>query len=113
MKLLVDQNISFRIIKKIIDQFPDCKHVSNCGLKDSEDSDIWDYAKTNNYSIVTFDSDFYDISLINGHPPKIIWIRTGNLTTDEIAKLLIFSKAVIDKFLYDEDYKELSCIEIE
>lgn len=113
MKLLFDQNISFRITKKIIDQFPDCKHVSDCGLKNSEDFDIWDYAKTNNFSIVTFDSDFYDISLINGHPPKIIWIRTGNLTTDEIAKLLILRKAVIDKFLYDEDYKELSCIEIE
>ncbi len=113
MKLLFDQNISFRITNKLINHFPDCKHVSDCGLKDSEDSDIWTYAKNNNYSIVTFDSDFYDISLINGHPPKIIWIRTGNLTTGEIAKLLILRKAVIDKFLHDEDYKELSCIEIE
>lgn len=51
--------------------------------------------------------------MINGHPPKIIWIRTGNLTTDELAKLLILRKTIIDKFLHDEDYKELSCIEIE
>jgi predicted nuclease of predicted toxin-antitoxin system len=51
--------------------------------------------------------------LINGHSPKIIWIRTESLTTDEIAKVLILKKTVIDKFLYDEDYKELSCIEIE
>ncbi len=79
MKLLFDQNISFRITNKFIGHFPDCKHVS-------EDPDIWYYAKTNNYSIVPFDSDFYDISLIKGHPPKIIWIRTENLTTDEIAK---------------------------
>ncbi len=113
MKLLFDQNISFRITNKLIDHFPDCKHVSDCGLKDSEDSDIWIYAKNNNYSIVTFDSDFYDISLINGHPPKIVWIRTGNLTTSEIAGLLIQRKAIIDKFLHDDDYKKLSCIEIE
>jgi len=51
--------------------------------------------------------------LINGHPPKIIWIRTGNLTTDDIAKLLISRKAVIDEFLSDEKYNDLSCIEIE
>ncbi|TVR76139.1 MAG: hypothetical protein EA412_14390 [Chitinophagaceae bacterium] len=113
MKFLFDQNISFRIVKKIIDHFPKCKHVSECGLMDSEDSDIWNYAKSNYYSIVTFDSDFYDISLINGHPPKIVWIRARNLTTEEIAKLLILNKNVIDKFLHDEDYKELSCIEIE
>lgn len=113
MKLLFDQNISFRITNKLINHFPDCKHVSDCGLKDSEDSDIWTYAKINNYSIVTFDSDFYDISLINGHPPKIIWMRTGNLITNEIAELLILRKFEIDRFLFDKDYKELSCIEIE
>lgn len=89
MKLLFDQNISFRIRKKILDHFPDCKHVSDCGLRDTQDSEIWDYAKANQFAIVTYDSDFYDISLINGHPPKIIWIRIGNLNTEEIANLLI------------------------
>ncbi|MFN3999001.1 DUF5615 family PIN-like protein [Algoriphagus sp.] len=44
------------------------------------------FVKANGYSIVTFDSDFFDLSLIKGHPPKIIWIRTGNLTTDSILK---------------------------
>ena len=113
MKLLFDQNISFRITKKVIDHFPNCMHVSDCGLNDSEDLDIWDYAKSNNYSIVTFDSDFYDISLIMGHPAKIIWIRTGNLTTAEIAELLYQRKIDIEHFLYNEAYSDLSCIEIE
>ena len=85
MKILFDQNISFRIVPKLIDHFPDCKHISDCGLMDSEDPEIWQFAKKNDYSIVTFDSDFYDISIINGHPPKIIWIRTGNLTTTGLA----------------------------
>jgi predicted nuclease of predicted toxin-antitoxin system len=60
----------------------------------SKDSDIWEYARLNQFSIVTFDSDFYDISVINGHPPKIIWIRSGNLTTNQIAKLLIQNKTI-------------------
>jgi predicted nuclease of predicted toxin-antitoxin system len=113
MKLLFDQNISFRILKKLDKSFSECKHVSDCNLQDSEDLNIWKFAKLNAYAIVTFDSDFYDISLINGHPPKIIWIRTGNLTTIEIAKLLNSKKDIIERFLYEEDYKKLSCLEVE
>lgn len=62
--------------------------------------------------IATFDSDFYDISLIKGHPPKIIWIRTGNLTTAEIAEILYQRKIDIEHFLFNEANKDLSCIEI-
>lgn len=113
MRLLFDQNISFRITKKLIDLFPDCKHVSDCGLMDSTDSEIWDYAKRQDYSIVTFDADFYDISVINGHPPKIIWIRSGNLTTKNIVQLLMHHHHSIKDFLTNDDFKELSCLEIE
>lgn len=113
MRLLFDQNISFRITKKLIDLFPDCKHVSDCGLMACDDPDIWEYARKNDYSIVTFDSEFYDISVLNGHPPKIIWIRSGNLTTKEIVKSMIHNKKMIDKFLVNEEFKDISCIEIE
>ncbi len=113
MKLLFDQNISFRITKKLIDLLPNCKHVSDCGLMDCDDPDIWEYARKNAYSIVTFDSDFYDISVINGHPPKIIWIRSGNLTTKEIVKLLMQNKDIIEKFLENDDFKDLTCLEID
>lgn len=87
--------------------------MSDCGLMNCDDTDIWKYARKNEYSIVTFDSDFYDISLIKGHPPKIIWIRSGNSTTKEIAKLLMQNKDTIYKFLNDENFKDLSCLEIE
>ena len=113
MRLLFDQNISFRITKKLLDLFPDCKHVSECGLMDCNDPDIWEYARKNNYSIVTFDSDYYDISVINGHPPKIIWIRTGNLTTKEIVKLLMHNKDAINRFLTNDDFKDISCLELD
>jgi predicted nuclease of predicted toxin-antitoxin system len=82
-------------------------------LIDSEDTDIWLFAHNQNYIIVTFDSDFYDISLINGLPPKIIWIRTGNLTTNEIAELLKANKNIINDFINNPEQKELTCLEIE
>ncbi|QQS51629.1 MAG: DUF5615 family PIN-like protein [Bacteroidota bacterium] len=87
MRFLFDQNISFRITKKLNKLFPGCKHVSDCELMDCEDQDIWKYARINDFSIVTFDSDFYDISVINGHPPKIIWLRSGTLITNDIVTL--------------------------
>lgn len=112
MRLLFDQNISFRITKKIIDLFPNCKHVSDCGLMNCDDTDIWEYARKNDYSIVTFDSDFYDISVIYGHPPKIIWIRTGNQSTNDIMELIIRNKNAIKLFLESPDYKDVSCLEL-
>jgi len=113
MKLLFDQNISYRITKFLANHFPACKHISDCGLMDCEDPEIWLYAKKNNYAIVTFDSDFYEISLINGHPPKIIWIRTGNLPTSEITSLLIHKKNIITEFLLNDEFKEIACLEID
>lgn len=113
MKLLFDQNISYRITKKLQRNFSGCLHVSECNLSDSEDPEIWKFAKDNGHAIVTFDSDFYDISIINGHPPKIIWIRSGNLSTNEIVKLLIDYQLTIISFLVDKEYDEISCLELE
>jgi predicted nuclease of predicted toxin-antitoxin system len=78
MKLLFDQNISHRIIPNIQDIFPNAMQVRELGLENLADKEIWDYAKKNEFVIVTFDMDFYDLSVIWGNPPKIIWIRTFN-----------------------------------
>ena len=40
------------------------------GLENSSDKQIWEYAKEHDFTIVTFDGDFYDFSLVWGHPPK-------------------------------------------
>jgi predicted nuclease of predicted toxin-antitoxin system len=73
MKLLFDQNISFRLIKKIAENFKDATQVRKLGLENSTDLQIWTFARDNNYAIVTFDSDFYEMATYFGHPPKIIF----------------------------------------
>ena len=60
MKLLFDQNISFRIIKKVEDFLPSSSQVRLLGLENSNDIDIWEFAKAHDFNIVTFDTDFYD-----------------------------------------------------
>ncbi len=99
MRLLFDQNISFRIIKKIDDIFPESEQTKRIGLDKTSDLDIWKHAKRNNFCIVTFDSDFIDISVLNGSPPKIIWLRTGNTSTNSIADILKKNHSVIIEFL--------------
>jgi len=113
MKLLFDQNISYRIVRKLSDCYPDCKQIRELGLTNAEDIDVWDYARKNNYVIVTFDADFYDISLISGCPPKIVWLRTGNLTTNQIADLLRKNRMPITDFCSQPELKHKACFEID
>jgi len=108
MNLLFDQNISFRLIKQIVDLFPESKQVRELGLENSTDLEIFEYAKKNDYAIVTFDSDFCDLSVIKSFPPKIIWIRTGNTTTKNLLNLLRNKHDIIKLFLI-ENY---GCLEI-
>ncbi len=73
MKLLLDENLSDRIIHRIVDLYPNSEHVKTLGLINTDDAIIWEYAKTNDFAIVSKDSDFYQRSLLYGHPPKFIF----------------------------------------
>lgn len=109
MKLFFDQNISHRILNLLSEEFLDSTSVKKENLIDSSDKAIWDFAKNSNYTIVTQDSDFNDLNSLYGFPPKIIWIRTGNLKTDELANLLQIHFSEILEFLNNPSY---GCFEI-
>lgn len=112
MKLLFDQNISFRIISKINSIFPEAAQVRQLNIENYSDIEIWNFAKTNGYTVITFDADFFDISNIKGHPPKIIWLRFGNTTTNYLAGILNSKQEIIKNFISKEEYKEFACLEI-
>lgn len=112
MKLLFDQNISFRIVSKIENAFPDAKQVRQINLENTADIAIWEFAKINGYTIVTFDSDFFDFSNIKGHPPKIIWLRFGNTTTDFLAGIINSKQKIIKDFINNPEYSDYACLEI-
>ncbi|MDR2065126.1 MAG: DUF5615 family PIN-like protein [Prevotellaceae bacterium] len=109
MKLLFDQNISFRILNRLPAGFADCLHVKSVGLNNHNDMEIWQFAKKNGFTIVTFDADFFDLSLVRNFPPKIIWLRTGNMTTDKIVDCIILNYSNIVSFI---DNPTLNCLEI-
>ncbi len=88
MKLLFDQNLSHKLVDLLIDVFPGSVHVRQIGLREADDPQIWDYAKTNGCIIVTKDEDFNARSVILGSPPKVIWIQAGNCANDRVHVLL-------------------------
>jgi len=111
MKLLFDQNISFRVLKGLQNIFPFVKQVRELNLENSTDREIWEYAKREGYTIVTFDSDFYDLTIVLGIPPKIIWLRFGNTSTDNLIKILTENQSIITEFIENPEYSQIGCLE--
>ena len=110
MKLLFDQNLSFRLVEALQTQFPASSHVRFELLGTATDTEIWDYAKVEGYIIVSKDSDFHQRSLTFGSPPKVIWIQRGNCSTDEIIAILQGHLPDIQRFVAEPEaaFLELS-----
>ncbi|MBK7937932.1 MAG: DUF5615 family PIN-like protein [Lewinellaceae bacterium] len=84
MKLLLDANLSYRLVKKLSDIYPECLHVLRTGLPvPANDIDSWNWAKKHGYMfIITNDEDFKHLVERFGFPPKVVLLRTGNQSTD-------------------------------
>jgi predicted nuclease of predicted toxin-antitoxin system len=102
VKLLFDQNLSPRLVSRLADLYPDSSHVYLIGLDTSPDPVIWQYAIKNEFIIVTRDADFSDLSVLLGFPPKVIWIRRGNCTTNDIEMILRSNHAAVEALEKDE-----------
>ena len=110
MRVLIDQNISFRIIARLETHFSNISHVKDHDLVDASDVVIFKYAKENDIiAILTLDEDFDNIQLVHKSPPKIIRLRIGNSTITEQAAVLIAKYSIIERFLSqeDQDYLEI------
>lgn len=79
------------------------------GLDCASDLEIWEYARDQGFAIVTKDADFEKLSLLHGAPPKVIWLRLGNATNQEVQKALLGSQAELNKLIQRDD---LDCIEV-
>ena len=101
MKLLFDHHLSRKLVSRVADLFPHASHVVFHGLDQAEDSAIWRFAQTHDFTIVTKDSDFNEITTFRGAPPKIIWMRVGNCTNAENERILRSNHTVIEQFIND------------
>ena len=88
MKLLFDHNLSYKLVARLADLFPDSTHVRSVNLHEADDGEVWEYARANSLAIVSKDEDFHQLSFLYGAPPKVVWVRLGNCTTADIEQAL-------------------------
>ena len=88
MRLLLDQNLSPRLVRALADLYPESLHVRDVGLQAAGDDAVWFYARDHGLAIVSKDADFRQRSFLGGAPPKLIWIRLGNCSTADVENLL-------------------------
>src|SRR5579872_3242835 len=101
MKFLLDENLSARLIKKIESCYPGSTHIKELGMLTASDDTVWEFAKSNDYIIVSKDWDFEQRARLSGPPPKVIRLRTGNCDNSHIAMILINSQTMIHDFYHD------------
>lgn len=108
MKLLFDQNLSFKLCRQLDDLFLGSTQVRLLGLERADDRTIWDYAKSNGFVLVTLDADFVEMAGHHGAPPKVIRLRCGNQSTAAIVALLRDHAEAMVHFEQDNS----ACLEI-
>lgn len=109
VRLLLDENLSRKLVGRLADLYPGTVHVMDAGLQHSPDGDVWDYAREHGLLVVTSDSDFGNMAATKGAPPQVIWLRAGNLTTASVEKLLRKHALAVREFAGDD---ESLCLEI-
>jgi predicted nuclease of predicted toxin-antitoxin system len=98
VKLLLDANLSFRLIRRLEPVFPGSQQVDRIALLSRTDDSVWDYAGFHGFIIVSKDNDFRQLSFLKGPPPKVVWLSIGNAGTDTIGDLLLRNQIRIAAF---------------
>jgi predicted nuclease of predicted toxin-antitoxin system len=102
MKLLLDENLSHRLLESLRHPFPASVHVSQVGLvSGTPDLQIWEYAKQRGFAIITADTDFVTLANTLGPPPKVILLENCDYPTSVAARLIAASAAHLLQFETD------------
>jgi predicted nuclease of predicted toxin-antitoxin system len=88
MKLPFDENLSPKLVQRLADLFPQSAHVHECGLGQTDDLFIWDFARQHGFIIISKDADFHDLSVLKGAPPKLIHLRSGNASLQQTEAII-------------------------
>ena len=112
MKLLLDENISSKLVKSLIQDFPDSTHIDFLRMQGSTDTNIWYHSKKEGFTIISKDNDFRQRSFLFGAPPKVVWLSVGNGSTNVIKEILLSNVIKIQRFI-ENDTEDLLVLELE
>ena len=97
--LLLDQNLSDKIVPALQTAFPGSIHVKSLKLDKAEDSHIWQIAFEQKLTIVSNDDDFEHLAEFRGFPPKVIHLLKGNLSRKEMLSILLDNAQHLHSFI--------------
>jgi predicted nuclease of predicted toxin-antitoxin system len=110
MHIVLDANLSWRLVEKLKPFYEKVEHVENTNLKQpATDHEIWSYARQNEAIIITNDDDFSILSALKGFPPKVVLLKTGNQSNNYLLEILVKHQSDIEMF---NVAKELGLLEI-
>jgi predicted nuclease of predicted toxin-antitoxin system len=103
VKLLFDANLSPKLVGRLVELFPGSSHIVDAGLERfTPDVRIWEYAKANDFTIVTADADFIQLARDRGHPPKVVRIEKCTFRTAEVETLIRRHAVLLAEFEQSE-----------
>ena len=89
MKILVDMNLSPKWVDFLVKNGIEAMHWSSVGSHDASDTEIFTYAKINDFTILTGDLDFgFILAITHGKKPSVIQTRSEILSTDRIGSIV-------------------------
>ena len=88
MRFIIDKMLSPDLVRLLESEYPGSKHTEHELGERAKDSEIWNYALGNGFTILSRDRDFAGMSVKRGHPPKVVPVGTGNSTTTTVAELI-------------------------
>ena len=97
-RLLLDENLSERLLPLLIETFPESTHVRPVGLGGASDTEIWQWARLHGAILVTKDEDFLRLSVARGIPPKVVCLAIGNANNATTAMVLLQQAKAIEQF---------------
>jgi predicted nuclease of predicted toxin-antitoxin system len=103
VKLILDENLSRRIVPALQEAFPGTTQVALAGLERASDREVWEFAKAGGFAIVTKDDDFLGLLSLLGYPPKVVLLTLGNCTNQQVIDGLVNSRAEIEAALGGSD----------
>ncbi|HET20202.1 MAG TPA: hypothetical protein ENO16_06300, partial [Chromatiales bacterium] len=103
MKLLLDENLSRRLVPELEPAYPGTTQVVLVGLERATDRELWNYAKQHGFVLVSKDSDFHELCLIQGPPPQLVWLKCGNMGREAITRIFLDRQADIEAALARPD----------
>ena len=95
MKLLLDENLSHRLVPPLQLAYPGSSQVTLVGMGSADDLVLWRFARENGYVLVTQDNDFLDLAAKHGAPPIVVRLVLGNSSNAQVLSALLNGQPAI------------------